>query len=106
MFQRDIFPFLKEHLASAQVTVITGMRRTGKSTALQWLLAQVKHNNKIYIDCERLEVRAQLRQENYEAIVEWFSLKGLDFSKPCAIAMDEIQLVGNLPVELQRVSGL
>ncbi|MEK6781742.1 MAG: ATP-binding protein [Bacteroidota bacterium] len=97
MFQRDIFPDLKEHLASPQATVITGMRRTGKSTALKWLLEQVKHSNKIYMDCERLEVRAQLRQENYEAIMEWFSLKGLDLSKPCVIAFDEIQLVSNLP---------
>ena len=82
MFQRDLFPSLKAHLASPQATVITGMRRTGKSMAMKWLLDQVKHTNKMYLDCERLEVRAQLRQENYEAIVEWFALKGLDFSKP------------------------
>lgn len=97
MFQREIFSLLKEHLTSPQATVITGMRRTGKSTALKWLMEQVKHSNKIYLDCERLEVRSQLRLENYEAIAEWFALKGLDFSKPCVIALDEIQLVENLP---------
>ena len=97
MVYRDIFSSLQEHLLSPPVTVITGMRRTGKSTALKWLLAQVKHTNKIYLDCERIEVRNQFNQADYEAIVEWLTLKGLDFLRPCVIALDEIQLVENLP---------
>lgn len=103
MFQRDLFPHIKEHLSSPQATVITGMRRTGKSTALKWQLDQVKHTNKIYLDCERIEVRAQFNQPNYESIVEWLSLKGLDFSSPCVVALDEIQLVENLPSVIKYI---
>ncbi len=103
MFQRDLFPHIKEHLSSPQATVITGMRRTGKSTALKWQLDQVKHTNKIYLDCERIEVRVQFNQPNYESIVEWLSLKGLDFSSPCVVALDEIQLVENLPSVIKYI---
>ena len=97
MIPRDIFLSLTEHLSQKQVTVITGMRRVGKSTALKFLLSQVGHNNKYYLDCERIEVRALLNRPNYESVAEELQLQGLDFSKPCVIALDEIQLVENLP---------
>ncbi len=97
MIPRDLFPVLTEHLSQKQVTVITGMRRVGKSTALKFLLSQVSHTNKHYLDCERIEVRTLLNRPNYESIAEELQLQGLDFSKPCIIALDEIQLVENLP---------
>ena len=97
MFLRDLFADLAEHLTQKQVTVITGMRRVGKSTALKYLLGQVNHNNKYYLDCERVEVRTLLNRQNYESIAEEMQLQGLDFSKHCVIALDEIQLVENLP---------
>ncbi len=97
MIIRSSFEPLTEHLQQKQVTVITGMRRVGKSTAVQYLLGQVKHNNKLYLDCERVEIRVLLNRPDYESIAEELQLKGLDFSKPCVIALDEIQLVENLP---------
>ena len=97
MILRDIFPALTEHLKQKQVTVITGMRRVGKSTALKYLLGQVNHDNKYYMDCERIEMRTLLNRPNYESIAEELQLQGLDFSKHCIIALDEIQLVENLP---------
>ncbi len=97
MILRDLFVSLTEHLSQRQVTVITGMRRVGKSTALKFLLSQIRHNNKYYLDCERIEVRALLNRPDYESIAEELQLQGLDFSEPCVIALDEIQLVENLP---------
>lgn len=97
MNSRTVFKILRKHLTAPQATVITGMRRTGKSTALHWLLGQIKHKNKKYLDCERIEIRNRLNVPDYEAIVEWLALDGLDVSKPCVIAIDEIQLVENLP---------
>ncbi len=97
MVTRSSYIPLAEHLRQKQVTVITGMRRVGKSTALQYLLGQVKHSNKLYLDCERVEIRVLLNRPDYESIAEELQLRGLDFSKPCVLAMDEIQLVENLP---------
>ena len=45
MYERSIFPSLKAHLSDNQVTVITGMRRVGKTTTLKFLLDQIPHSN-------------------------------------------------------------
>jgi hypothetical protein len=97
MIERSIFPDLLQHLTKKQVTVITGMRRVGKSTALHYLVDQAGHNNKLYLDCERVEVRALLNRPDYHSITEELQLQALDFSLPCILAIDEIQLVENLP---------
>src|SRR5215469_9706548 len=97
MFQRDIYRDLLRHLTQKQVTVITGMRRVGKSTAVKYLLDNVGHSNSLYLDCERVELRVLLNRPNYEGIRGALELRGLDFSKPCVLAFDEIQLVPNLP---------
>lgn len=97
MFQRDIYTELLAHLSKKQVTVITGMRRVGKSTAVRYLLANAKHKNHLYLDCERVEIRVILGRSDYEGIKEELELMGIDFSKPSLIAIDEIQLVENLP---------
>lgn len=97
MIDRIAFKQLLPHLKNKHVTVITGMRRVGKSTALKFLLEQVKHDNKIAFDCERIEVRTLFNRPNYESIIDELKLMGLNFSKPCIIALDEIQLIANLP---------
>src|SRR5580658_4469688 len=97
MFQREIYKDLLNHLGNKQVTVITGMRRVGKSTAVKYLLEHVGHKNHIYLDCERVEIRVLLNQPGYEGIREALELQGLDFNRPCLIAIDEIQLVSGLP---------
>jgi len=42
MYPRQLFPLLKEALPDQRAIVITGMRRTGKTTSLRWLLEQVQ----------------------------------------------------------------
>ncbi|MDR6561984.1 MULTISPECIES: ATP-binding protein [unclassified Arcicella] len=93
MIHRNIFPSLLEHLSKPQATVITGMRRVGKSTALKYLLTQVPHNNKVYLDLERVENRYLLNQTNTKDIEIGLAIEGIDLSKPAVIALDEIQLV-------------
>ena len=103
MYPRNLYKDLKAHLRSRQVTVITGMRRVGKSTAVKYLLDQVKHSNKTYLDCERIEIRSLFGQPNYETIIESLRLLPLDLSKPCVIAMDEIQLAPHLPSLIKHI---
>lgn len=97
MYLRDIYSALLHHSKKKQVTVITGMRRVGKSTAVKYILQQLDHQNYIYLDCERIEIRIMFNVPNYEEIKNELELLGLDFSKPAIIALDEIQLVENLP---------
>lgn len=67
MYPRKLYPWLKEHLSKKQMTVITGMRRTGKTTLLKQLLADISSHNKIYIDMERIDNREIFSEKNHEA---------------------------------------
>jgi predicted AAA+ superfamily ATPase len=96
-YNRAVFPTLKNALANQRTIVITGMRRTGKTTSLRWLLEQVSSKNKIYLDLERLDLRAVFQESNYDLVLDYLRNRGLDTSQPMTVALDEIQYVPNLP---------
>ena len=96
-YERKIYSELKKHLSKKQVMVITGMRRVGKTTILKKLLEDFGAKNSLYIDFERVDNRDIFSEKNYENIITTLSDQGLDFKKPVCIALDEVQLVKNLP---------
>lgn len=98
---RYIYPSLLAHSTKKQITVLTGMRRTGKTTLLKQLMAQCDIPQKHYFDLERIDVRTLFSEPNYETIVYALSQQGTDFSKKMLICIDEIQLVPNLPSVLK-----
>jgi len=93
MHERIIFKELRQHLQKPQITVVTGLRRVGKSTALKFLLSEVTHQNKTYIDLEKIENRILFSENSYATIESGLRSLGLDLSNDCVIAIDEIQLV-------------
>lgn len=97
MYHRSTFEVLAAHLPKKQATVLTGMRRVGKTTAIKYLLEKVTHSNKLYLDLERIEYRHLFNQPSYSDIERGLTQLGIDFSKPAVIALDEAQLVQNLP---------
>jgi len=103
MVVRSIYTELEKHLSKKQVTVILGMRRVGKSTAVTYLLSKVKHANKIYLDCEKIELQMLFNTPSYDTIISALELLGINFAKPAVIALDEIQLVKNLPSFIKYV---
>ncbi len=94
---RLLFPQLKEALGDKRAIVLTGMRRTGKTTSLRWLLEQVPSSNKIYLDLERLDQRSVFKEANYDLVLDYLRNRGLDPTQPMTVALDEIQYVPNLP---------
>lgn len=96
MFFRKIYADLHKHLSDSQVTVITGMRRVGKTTAVRYLLQQVRHENVLYLDLERIEDRAIFTQTNFAEVQADLEIKGIDFTKDVVIALDEVQLVPDI----------
>jgi uncharacterized protein len=96
-YSRFIFPALKDALVDQRAIIITGMRRTGKTTSVQWLLDQIPSQNKIYLDLERLDQRAVFEESNYDLVLDYLRNRGLDVNQPLAVALDEIQYVPNLP---------
>lgn len=95
MFTRKIYPDLENHLSKKQVTVITGLRRVGKSTALKYLYEKAETTNKIYLDLERIENQNIFLQNSYKDIERSLELLGFDFSQPGIIGLDEIQMAKN-----------
>lgn len=98
MLTRNLFSSLLKHLKTKQATVITGMRRTGKTTCLKMLLNNVESNNKVYIDLESISNRLIFEENNYDNIFkQLLLLYNLSEDEKIYLAIDEIQYVKNLP---------
>lgn len=96
-FKRKIFNSLEKHLSVKQVTVLTGMRRTGKTTLVKQLMAVSDIEHKLFFDLEKLEDRDRFNIRNYDLIITKLSEEGVDFAKKVMICIDEIQLLPNIP---------
>jgi predicted AAA+ superfamily ATPase len=96
MFYRNIYKELETALSVKQIIAITGLRRVGKTTTVKYLLNQIKNDNKVFLDLERIEYRKIFSSENYEEIIHALEIEGVDFNKKAFIALDEIQLVPNI----------
>lgn len=100
-YNRTIYKELIEHLDKKQITVLTGMRRTGKTTLVKKLMIDSGIKQQYYFDLERMDNRSLFSEENYELIIYALIQRGADFRKKVLIGIDEIQLVSNLPSVLK-----
>ena len=94
---RKIFDEIKPYFYVPEAVVITGMRRTGKTTLLNWINEQIESKNKIFLDLENPLNRRYFEGENYERIKKNLEFLGIDFTEKAFIFLDEIQFVRNLP---------
>lgn len=94
LYKRQIYPQIEAELATKEITIITGMRRVGKTTALQHLYNLVETSNKLVLDLENPLHRKVFEEENYDSI--WSNLKpfGITNNQKSYIFIDEVQ---NLP---------
>lgn len=83
---------LQSHLSARQVTVLTGMRRSGKTTLVRWLLDKVT-GPRAYFDLERADNRILFSEKNYDNIILALEAQGISFQKKVTIAIDEIQML-------------
>ncbi len=95
--QRDIFQLISRYYDNPEAVIITGMRRTGKTTVLTYVYEQIDSENKLFIDLENPLNRKYFEETNYDQIRSVLSGLGLDFSKRMYIFIDEIQFVKQLP---------
>lgn len=95
-FYRYKYEELKLHLTRKQVTVLTGMRRTGKTTLVRQLMAESDIQQKVFYDLERIDNRKFFERDNYEHIIQDLTQQGFDFSQKVLICIDEIQMVPNI----------
>jgi len=95
--QRKIYPQIKEHLNSDDVTIITGMRRTGKTTLVEHLLSEINSDNKIFLDLEKISNQEIFSDKNYDNVVINLEQQGLNKKERMYVALDEIQTLSNIP---------
>jgi hypothetical protein len=96
IYPRKIYPNLLTHAKTPQVTVLTGMRRTGKTTLVKQLLSDLPNKNSIYLDFQRLDIRELFEEKNYEAIRNNLISQNLS-PENMIVAIDEIQLAPDSP---------
>lgn len=92
--RRDILSSLEPELQKKEITVITGMRRVGKTSILTYLFNQISSNNKYFFDFENPLHRHIFEEESYDNIWNNLSQYGINNKEKSYIFIDEIQ---NLP---------
>lgn len=93
IYERKLSKVLKEHMENRQITVLTGMRRTGKTTLLKALLSEAPSSNTLFFDLENVVNRELFSEKNYDNIVPAFRQRGLNTNQKMYVAIDEIQLL-------------
>lgn len=94
---RLIYKKIKPYFNSREAIVITGMRRTGKTTLLNFIYDKIDSKNKVFLDLENPLNRKYFEEDNYDRIKISFEFLGVDFTHKPFIFLDEIQFVKNLP---------
>jgi uncharacterized protein len=79
---RKLYPKLQSHLTSSEVTVLTGMRRTGKTTLIKHLLSEIPSENKVYFDCENITFRELFSEKTMKILFDFFQLEDSRLMKP------------------------
>jgi len=95
--KRDIFQKIRPYYETPEAIIITGMRRTGKTTVLKYIYNQIKSKNKLFLDLENPLNRKYFEEKNYERIKSILISLKIDFSKRAFVFLDEIQFVKDLP---------
>lgn len=97
MKKRLIYEEIKPYFDTKEAIIITGMRRTGKTTLLQQIFENIESSNKIFLDLENPINRKYFEENNYERIRHSMEILGIDYSRKSYIFLDEIQFNKNLP---------
>jgi len=94
---RNLFNEIKPYFYSPEAVIVTGMRRTGKTTLLDFIYQQFDSPNKVFLDLENPLNRKYFEENDYERIKVSFEFLGIDFGSKPFVFLDEIQFVRNLP---------
>ena len=95
-FQRKIESELFSQTTKKEIVVLTGMRRTGKTTLLKKIFTRVKSNNKAFLDLENALERRIFEEIDYNNILENLKSYGITTKKKIYLFIDEIQFMPNV----------
>lgn len=103
-YPRYVYWQLREHLTRPEVTVLTGMRRTGKTFILKQLYEETA-SNKVFLDLENRVNRELFSLPDYEEIKNRLVLNyDLDDKRKIFVFLDEIQNLPAIPSIIKYLS--
>lgn len=97
VFPRAILNDIKHYFTTPEAVIVTGMRRTGKTTLLNLIKDLVKSENQLFLDLENPLNRKYFEEDDYERIKSTLEFLGANFTSRPYFFLDEIQFVKNLP---------
>ncbi len=91
LLKRRIHPALQKQIDKPDITVLTGMRRVGKTTMLQMIFDEIESTNKVFLDLENPLDQKAFEETDYNNI--WYNLQayGITNKEKAFIFLDEIQ---------------
>lgn len=96
-YPRKVGKELEKELESEKIVVLTGMRRTGKTSLMRNIFDSIKSLNKVFLDLENPLNRKIFEEENYDNIWKNLSSFGIFQNKKSYIFLDEVQNMKNIP---------
>ncbi len=99
IIERESYKEIIKHIRnSPEATIITGMRRTGKTSLLKYAYDNIdSKSSKVFLDLENPINQKRFEEEDYDKIKIVFESMGLETKKKAYVFLDEIQFIKNLP---------
>jgi len=91
IYPRKLYTQLISQLKYREMVVLTGMRRTGKTTLLKKIFDDIGSNNKIFLDLDNIINQKLFEEDDFNNIWKRLSPFGIDPGKKVYIFLDEIQ---------------
>lgn len=102
-YRRKIQKDLEESINTKEIVVLTGMRRTGKTTLLKMIFDKIESDNKVFLDLENILDQQIFEESDFNNIWANLSNYGINPNKKSYIFIDEVQL---MPVVVKIVKYL
>lgn len=68
IYKRTIFNQIKKHFGNNLTVVITGIRRSGKTSLLKYIFESISSKNKFFIDLKNPLNQLIFNEKNYETL--------------------------------------
>lgn len=90
-YRRIIQGELEKQLDTREIVVLTGMRRTGKTTLMRMLFDSVKSSNKVFLDLQNILDQRLFDEIDYNNILLNLKSYGVSQGEKAYIFIDEVQ---------------
>ena len=97
LIERSLHKKIRPFLESKEAVIVTGMRRTGKTSLLRFIYDRLVSQNRLFLDLENPLNQRYFEETNFEKIKFSLELLGLNLTQRAYLFLDEIHLVKNLP---------